>query len=543
MALTESRRRPGPLALFAALSLALTPACTAGPDRGLPDAFGRVECLERADPLAADELAEVIGARDWAPCAPRILNAGFSGSAHWMRFAAPAADRPQVVVLEWKVISEVDLFVQRADGRTERLQAGIRRARSTWPLPISDYPAFQIEPHSGRAWYLRIHSAGRLNFPIIVQTREEFEHRAEMHSATAFSYAGILGVVALGALVFAVGLRESVYAYYAGYVFFIWLNRNANYGNAFSWMYPEAPWIAEHINLFALGLTYLFTLLFFRKFTRLAEFMPRADRAAVLLQYLAIALIPISLTDTPRFILAWTYITLYLISIAAFLAIIFRLLFNYKQRSLHLFAAGWTIFYLAAIPHILYLLNALPYSLPVVFGPALILPLEAMLFLGGLFQRYRAILTEKEDLARRHAEILSRMESFREGGPRYAKSRLSRIDSDAVLLRLNEIMDEEKLFRDATLTLAALSERMAMKPYELSELLNSRLGLSFPQLLLNYRVDEAERLMKAHPETNLLNVAFEAGFNSKTAFNVGFKKLRGVAPSRYRSTGATRPQK
>lgn len=533
-----SRPAPGSIALLAAVCLAMTPACTARADRGLPDAFGRVECLLRADPGAADELADVSGARDWAPCAPRVLSAGFSRSAHWFRLAAPVVDRPALLVLEWKVISEVDLFVQHPDGRIERFQAGIRRARSAWPLPISDYPAFQIEPQSGAVWYLRIHSAGRLNFPITVHTREEFERRAELHSAAAFSYAGILSMVALGALVFAVGLRESVYAYYAGYVFFLWLNRNANYGNAFSWMYPESPWIAEHINLFALGMTYLFTLLFFRKFTRLREFMPRADRIAVILQYVAIALIPITLTNAPRFILAWTYITLYLLSIAAFLAITFRLLFKHNQRSLHLFAAGWTIFYLAAVPHILYLLNVLPYSIPTVFGPALILPLEALLFLGGLFQRYRSILSEKEDLARQHAEILSRMESFRDGGARYTKSRLSKIDADAVLVQLNHLMDNEKLFRDEALTLATLAQRVSMKPYELSELLNSRLGLSFPQLVLNYRVEEAERLMNAHPEKNLLTIAFEAGFNSKTAFNVGFKKLRGVAPSQYRSTEA-----
>ncbi|HMW61326.1 MAG TPA: helix-turn-helix domain-containing protein [Leptospiraceae bacterium] len=48
-----------------------------------------------------------------------------------------------------------------------------------------------------------------------------------------------------------------------------------------------------------------------------------------------------------------------------------------------------------------------------------------------------------------------------------------------------------------------------------------------------YRVAEAERLMKAHPEKTLIEIAFESGFNSKTSFHGGFKKLRGVAPSKF----------
>lgn len=261
--------------------------------------------------------------------------------------------------------------------------------------------------------------------------------------------------------------------------------------------------------------------------------MPRADRVAVFLQWVALLLIPLTLTSAPRYILARTYIVLYVVSILAFLLVISRLIFRHKQKSLHLFAAGWTIFYLAAVPHILYLLGILSYSIPVAYGPALILPLEALLFAGGLFQRYRAILSEKDALTRQNAEILARMGSFRHAGTRYVRSRLSGMDVDAVLLRLNEIMEGEKVFLEENLTLAALAARLEMSTHEFSELLNSRLRLSFPQLLLHYRVAEAERLMKAHPEKTLLEIAFESGFNSKTSFNVGFKKLRGVAPSKY----------
>jgi len=519
---------------FLILSLPLLSACHEE-QRSLPDVFRKVDCLTRERSAAADEIAEIDTAPDWKPCKPRGMDRGFSAETYWFRLREPIGTQPFLVVFEWKVLWEVDLYFIPGKGDARHMQAGIRRVRSTWPLPIGDYPAFPIEPGEQGTWYLRLHSGGvRLSFPISVRTREEFERRSEIESAVEFAYGGIFLLVVALAFLFATGLREGVYAYYGLYLLFLWLNRNANYGNSFRLLYPNSPWVAQHIVLFTLGFTYLCSLLFFRKITNLIAFIPRADRMGVLLQYLAIVLIPLTLTDAPRYVLARMYIFLYLVSILAFLLVIFRLVFHHGQKSLQLFAVGWTIFYLAAVPHILYLLGILPFSIPVVYGPALILPLEAFLFAGGLFQRYRATLREKESLVQQNAEILSRMESFRHAGTRYARSRLSGMDVDRILLRLNEIMESEKVFRDETLSLARLASRLEITGHEFSELLNTRLGLSFPQLLLHYRVGEAVRLMSAHPEKTLIEIAFESGFNSKTAFNVGFKKLHGVAPSKYR---------
>ncbi len=530
-----SSPRPVPLLLLVLLLGPVWSSCGRVESRELRDVFGEVDCLVRAGSAGIDEVARVARAPDWKACARQGMDQVFSGATYWFRLRNPRDTRPLLIVFEWKVLWEVDLFLTRKGGTAERWGAGIRRVRSAWPVPIGDYPAFPVEPSQGETWYLRLYSGGiRLGFPVSVMTREQFERRAELESAVEFAYIGIFSLVISFAFWFAIGLRESVYAYYGLYLFFLWSNRNANYGNSFRLLYSNSPWLAEHVVLFTLGCTYLFSLLFFRKFTRLREFMPRADRVAVWLQRVAVVLIPLTLTDAPRHALARAYIALYLLSILAFLLVISLLIFRHRQKSLLLFGAGWTTFYLAAIPHILYLLGILPYSVVSVFGPALILPVEALLFAAGLFQRYRMILGEKETLVRQNAEILARMDSFRHGGTRYARTRLSGIDVDRILLDLNELLEGEKLFRDEGLTLAGLAARLGITKHEFSELLNSRLGLSFPQLLLNYRVREAERLMSAHPERTLLEIAFESGFNSKTAFNVGFKKLRGVAPSQLR---------
>ena len=53
-----------------------------------------------------------------------------------------------------------------------------------------------------------------------------------------------------------------------------------------------------------------------------------------------------------------------------------------------------------------------------------------------------------------------------------------------------------------------------------------------------FRVNEFTQLLKI-PENqnqNILNLAFEAGFNSKSSFNAAFRKKTGVSPRQYRQS-------
>ncbi len=516
-------------------ALALT-ACggEARAPRGLTEVFRSVECLVQGPAEASSSQIPPITA-GWKPCSPSAMKVAYSRDTFWIRGQEPIDPAPMIVAFEWKTLSYVDLLITQEGQVLEHLRAGDRRVRSTWPLAYGDYPAFPLKPLSDRAYYFRLQSDSVMNFPITVRTPTAFRQQFDRESMVAFAYSGILLAITVLAILFAVGFRDSVYLYYGSYILFLWGYLNAVYGNSFRVFYPEMPWVATHIVFFSLGATFFSSILFFRKSTRLSELMPGADRAARILQILAVALLPLTLTDLPRYVFARVYTGLYLFAILAFLVLIVRLVFRYNQRSLILFGLGWGTYYLVTIVNILFLLNVVPTHPAVVFGPALMAPVEIVLFGGGLYERYRTILAEKERLAGENAAMLARLESFRSREGRYGKSRLGGVDVDRTLLRLAELMEGERLFRSETLTLSELAARLGVSVHGLSELLNTRLGLNFRQLLLHYRVAEAERLLATEPNKNMLEVAFEAGFNSKTAFNVGFKKLRGVSPSRFRS--------
>ena len=76
-----------------------------------------------------------------------------------------------------------------------------------------------------------------------------------------------------------------------------------------------------------------------------------------------------------------------------------------------------------------------------------------------------------------------------------------------------------------------------MTSRSLSELINRELKQGFSNLLNQYRVEEAKKRIvdMDKREKNILMIAFEVGFNSKTSFNTIFKKYAGFTPSQFYS--------
>ena len=124
-----------------------------------------------------------------------------------------------------------------------------------------------------------------------------------------------------------------------------------------------------------------------------------------------------------------------------------------------------------------------------------------------------------------------------EKAPKYEKLRL---DDD---LRLNyceqllHMMKTRKPYLHDSLTLKDLAEMLKIPRHHLSIIINSDLKQNFFMFINGYRIEEAKKML-THPEyrdMNILNIAFNSGFNSKTTFNTIFKQITGMTPSQFRS--------
>ena len=119
---------------------------------------------------------------------------------------------------------------------------------------------------------------------------------------------------------------------------------------------------------------------------------------------------------------------------------------------------------------------------------------------------------------------------------RYERSGLSDIEAAKLKAALLSLMASEHPYRDPDLTLPELAERLDTTPHKLSEVLNADLGKTFYDFINGYRVDDVRRRLteSASRNLNVLTLAMDAGFASKSTFNQVFKKLTGHTPSTYR---------
>ncbi len=106
--------------------------------------------------------------------------------------------------------------------------------------------------------------------------------------------------------------------------------------------------------------------------------------------------------------------------------------------------------------------------------------------------------------------------------------------SASLLSQLEKLMQEERLYQD-DLRLEDLSQQLHISRHQLSELINTQLGLSFSDYINQYRVKEARHLLERYPDRSIKEILYDVGFNNRTSFHKHFKKWMGQTPTQYRN--------
>ena len=109
---------------------------------------------------------------------------------------------------------------------------------------------------------------------------------------------------------------------------------------------------------------------------------------------------------------------------------------------------------------------------------------------------------------------------------------LKRVDSE-----LRSLMTDEELFLHSDLSLPLLAEKLRMTPHQLSEFLNHYLDMNFTTFVNRYRIEKAKTLLLENKKRTVLWIAYEVGFESKSAFNAAFLKIAGMSPTQFQREG------
>jgi AraC-like DNA-binding protein len=208
----------------------------------------------------------------------------------------------------------------------------------------------------------------------------------------------------------------------------------------------------------------------------------------------------------------------------------YRKVIKSKFSSLKEINLDWLRFIIrsfAAITIIAMIHNVIP-----VLGNIIFLYVTLILLLIFTFLFINRVLVK----ALNQPEIFAGIE-FKETAEKYAGSGLTEKEIGNYYSQLLSILENEKLYLNPELVLQDLADHMQSSPKVLSQVINQQSGLNFFDFINSYRCEEVKRIMvDADPKVTILEIMYEAGFNSKSSFNKEFKKLNGITPTEFRKS-------
>ena len=122
---------------------------------------------------------------------------------------------------------------------------------------------------------------------------------------------------------------------------------------------------------------------------------------------------------------------------------------------------------------------------------------------------------------------------------KYSGSKITEEESSKTVNELKDLMQKSKPYLNPDLTIKDLSEHFNMHHKFLSQIINSQFDQNFYDFVNRYRIQEAQEIMLKNTDEKMtiLEILYDVGFNSKSAFNNAFKKNTGKTPSEFKKTG------
>ncbi|MEM8492615.1 MAG: helix-turn-helix transcriptional regulator [Pseudomonadota bacterium] len=121
---------------------------------------------------------------------------------------------------------------------------------------------------------------------------------------------------------------------------------------------------------------------------------------------------------------------------------------------------------------------------------------------------------------------------------KYSRSGLSMEDAQRFHVCLMDIMQKERLYLKNDLTLTDLADAAGLSTHQVSQVINSQMNQNFFSFVNSYRIQYAKSLLAAPKtrDTPIVELAFEVGFQSKSAFYEAFKRVTEMTPTQYKKS-------
>lgn len=96
----------------------------------------------------------------------------------------------------------------------------------------------------------------------------------------------------------------------------------------------------------------------------------------------------------------------------------------------------------------------------------------------------------------------------------------------------------EKWFLEPNLKILFIARKLGIPTNQLSELINNVAGVNFNEYVNQFRIEHAQELLIQEPSKSVIDIAYESGFNSKSAFYKQFTAVTATTPAQFRRSNA-----
>ena len=118
---------------------------------------------------------------------------------------------------------------------------------------------------------------------------------------------------------------------------------------------------------------------------------------------------------------------------------------------------------------------------------------------------------------------------------KYLNSSLTESLSKELKQELIKLFKVDKVYRDCNLNLETLSKKLNTTRHNTSQIINEHFGMNFFELVNKFRIKDAVKLLENanNENVNIIDIAYEVGFNNKVTFNKAFKKATTLTPTQF----------
>jgi AraC-like DNA-binding protein len=119
---------------------------------------------------------------------------------------------------------------------------------------------------------------------------------------------------------------------------------------------------------------------------------------------------------------------------------------------------------------------------------------------------------------------------------KYGGSKLEDTEALAIIKKLTNEIELNKAYTNPDMSIKIMAQQLNVSERHLSQAVNSHLGQNFSEYINICRVKYAMSLLATpnYKDCTMLAILADSGFNSKTTFNVTFKKVAGCTPLEYK---------